>query len=1536
MAKKEWVDITAEALYGTYDAYIRYANQVFNITSKTEYPSENGLRAYRIKENTCYRVEIMMQSRFRLACTSNVNTGQTVTNYVFDPLDRNESENIGARRELEITSEAGQTYLLVGAWTNIGNVGSSCADTLASIVVYEERENLNPVVSITVTAPPDKTEYLTGEKLDVAGLIVTAAFEDGTSEAVLGYTLSGYDADTAGVQKITVSYENFTTEFSVTVHGVKGLSITNPPVKTDYITGDSLDTTGLVVSAAYDNEVTMEVTGYVISGFDTNGSGQEMITASYYGQMAGFTVTVHKATGIGITPPEKLDYAFGEKLDTAGLMVTVICEDGYSLAVTEYAVSGYSPTTVGQQTITVSYRTFTASFRVTVESTITGIEITALPDKVSYKQGEEFDSTGLVVSAVMQDGSKVAVTDYTLSGFDGSVLGQQTIMAEYQEKTAVFTVTVVQNLLTAACGTPTLANVTASLDLYTGVLTLQGTGAIKAFSSSASLFYNSKSKIKEVVVGEGITVIGSYMCYGCSKLEKVTLPTTVTGISTYAFYGCSVLSEVVNTEHITSIASYGFYNCYALTGMNFGSGITSIYSNSFSGCSKITAIHLDVEYESISGFPWGATKAVVTWGTYPLASLELLTPPDKTEYRYGESFVSAGTTVRVYYTDGAGRDITKVSDLSFGGYSSVKLGEQTVTVTYRTVSASIQVTVTNYATGIRVEKLPDKTSYEAGEQQDNTGLVVSLVYADGSATALTDYTVSDIDYEIYGMQDITVTYGEYTVEYQITGNFPTRLAKLMGVTSNMELIRNSKNDDGTDNFKGVDWFLFNGIAAERVYISGNNWLGLGVSSEQLKVCRRDGATWVIRRIEHVLSNGHRFLKFEIEGYTYYSSTSSTYRLVYEVYLFDDNSMFLNIITTPTSSSYMGTSCLVCNGVTTNFSVAANTPDMYSFYPTDESATAWTVEQAPHKYLLTGIEITVPPDKTGYRCGEELDLTGMEVVLRAELGKDTTVTDYAVSGYEPLSAGIQTITISYRGYQTSLEVTVTDGFTVRFMYYDANTNQAVVLKKETVNYGQDATPPEDTSNPGYIFLGWATSFQHITWDTDVYADYLPKNVCTVLFLDYDGRLLKKQFVARGGSAVPPDAPAREGYVFSGWDKSYGYVVTDLSVMAVYEERSDKFTVTFLDWDGNPLKSEQVGYGGSAAAPVPPERKGYFFLAWSSSYEYVTSDITTQAVYRSNRLRTSVEFYNGNSKAGELRMAIDCYIEQRLNGECTMELTTLASYAEFVQKRFRMEFDGLIFDLTGIEKKTQGGTYLTTLKGEHVSYILNDEEYDIEEFSFTGKPKKCLAKILQGTPFSVGKVDFTEEITLKVNQKATRRDVLMQLIALCGGEIEYEDYRIGIREHIGNMVPVELMDTENVTNVGMSYNAAEHTETYSIELSRQVGVSLGDEIHIVFTPLSINKTKRITGLKWNPFNYRKISVSVGGYRACISDSLYQVTDDTDSLQEQIDGLSSNMNSLSDALDSMGNSMGGFNVMSVSELPANPDMNTIYLIQGMVEVN
>ena len=178
-------------------------------------------------------------------------------------------------------------------------------------------------------------------------------------------------------------------------------------------------------------------------------------------------------------------------------------------------------------------------------------------------------------------------------------------------------------------------------------------------------------------------------------------------------------------------------------------------------------------------------------------------------------------------------------------------------------------------------------------------------------------------------------------------------------------VNNVAHDDDTMSFGlEVDWFSFNNIhltATDYIYGSGNSWFGFGASSEQLKVCRRDAKMYHFYYQKGTLWNEYNFLKMRWEGYTQYNSTSDAYKLVYEVILVDTNQIFLNVIQTPTNSSYLGTSALVCGGSTISFSVGVNSgaPYIYTFTPSDvDAGTGWSVDGGIHietpwakKYLI---------------------------------------------------------------------------------------------------------------------------------------------------------------------------------------------------------------------------------------------------------------------------------------------------------------------------------------------------------------------------------------------------------------------------------------------------------------------------------------------------------------------------------------------------------------------------------------------------------
>ena len=103
-------------------------------------------------------------------------------------------------------------------------------------------------------------------------------------------------------------------------------------------------------------------------------------------------------------------------------------------------------------------------------------------------------------------------------------------------------------------------------DLTDGVLTISGTGPMTDYTyDTYAPWYNYKSSITSVVIGDGLTSIGDYAFSDCSNMASITIPNSVTSIGDCAFLFCSGLTSVAIPNNITSIGRDAFLECENLT-----------------------------------------------------------------------------------------------------------------------------------------------------------------------------------------------------------------------------------------------------------------------------------------------------------------------------------------------------------------------------------------------------------------------------------------------------------------------------------------------------------------------------------------------------------------------------------------------------------------------------------------------------------------------------------------------------------------------------------------------------------------------------------------------------------------------------------------------------------------------------------------------------------------------------------------------------------------------------------------------------------
>lgn len=156
------------------------------------------------------------------------------------------------------------------------------------------------------------------------------------------------------------------------------LVITTPATTTNFIQGETLDTTGLVVTGTLGNMTGDVTSDCTITPQVLNTAGTQAITIAYGGLTATYNVTVEAFVSIAITtPPTKTSYKPNEQLDLTGIVVT-----GYSANLTRDVTSSctFSPadgttlTTEGTFTLTATFDGHTATTSYTVkDSSIYGV-----------------------------------------------------------------------------------------------------------------------------------------------------------------------------------------------------------------------------------------------------------------------------------------------------------------------------------------------------------------------------------------------------------------------------------------------------------------------------------------------------------------------------------------------------------------------------------------------------------------------------------------------------------------------------------------------------------------------------------------------------------------------------------------------------------------------------------------------------------------------------------------------------------------------------------------------------------------------------------------------------------------------------------------------------------------------------------------------------------------------------------------------------------------------------------------------------------
>lgn len=249
-----------------------------------------------------------------------------------------------------------------------------------------------------------------------------------------------------------------------------------------------------------------------------------------------------------------------------------------------------------------------------------------------------------------------------------------------------------------------------------------------------------------------------------------------------------------------------------------------------------------------------------------------------------------------------------------------------------------------------------------------------------------------------------------------------------------------------------------------------------------------------------------------------------------------------------------------------------------------------------------------------------------------------------------------------------------------------------------------------------------------------------------------------------------------------------------------------------------------------------------------------------------------------------------IKREVNGEFTFSFEAYEKElkSEYFASDNYVAIENQHFDLCYIEQ-THNNSVVYRLQCEHVFYRLHDGVSNIyDSYIYTGTPTEILTDILSGTDFSIDTIDFTDSMTIQVNEEISKKDLIKELANTLGGELEFTNngFDISILSAIGQNNGYQVRFGKNLQSVTKIVDSRGDTKTYyrvdcvalknSNEylrkgLSDLEVIELGDTIKVYDEVIGLDIDNRILSLRYNPIFQVNIEMEITNKIELISDTI-----------------------------------------------------------------
>lgn len=607
-------------------------------------------------------------------------------------------------------------------------------------------------------------------------------------------------------KKVNVSYEGKETFYGITVEE-KEVTKIQPHLKEGfkfvYTEGEKLDLKNLNLKVIYNdrddiNDIIEVVGNSNITTNPANGDtlgdvGVTMVKINYLNKETKLFVFVNEKELLAIAAANlgNNEYIEGTNFNAEDPLFHVQVRRGPTLweelPKGAYTVVDGDNLKLGQKTVTISYeengKTVTTTTPITVTpKQLEKIEITSEPNKTTYIQGQNFDSTGMQVTATYNSGKTAIINKYSIPNGQNLTAGMTSVKIVYTENGVSkeveqqITVTLKQPInIRVKENVKKVYIVGEKLDKTNMCVEIEyDDGSIEQVTNyevDTETSLSRADKTRTITYKEGNTTLEAEIDVPVlpAEIQKISIkqyPDDVNYVVGQKFFSNGLILLVKYADETEEEITEDF-----TLDLPDGSVLTKVETKTV----KVNYMGQEVKFD------------INVKENNDIQALTIMDGSIETNYEIGEKLDLRGL---VLISEGSNNDIKVI----WGNYECEPAegtelntkGQQTITIKYAGKSAVLNINVGEHQVEeIEIENLP-KTKYVVGQALDLTGLKLKAMYDNGTEEIVeTGYTSSIENGTIFNNVEnktIEISYKEKTTSFDIDV-VKKQVEKLKGISA---------------------------------------------------------------------------------------------------------------------------------------------------------------------------------------------------------------------------------------------------------------------------------------------------------------------------------------------------------------------------------------------------------------------------------------------------------------------------------------------------------------------------------------------------------------------------------------------------------------------------------------------------------------------------------------------------------------------------------------------------------------------------------